>query len=806
MPFSSALRWVFFVVVTGVATTVPAGPWSDLPEAVARLQLSGSDVEAAAVLRQAEASVLAEARAGRLAAVLDLAAAYRELVLPLADGELRAESLARRAAAVLVELGDRRRAASPAAAAAAHVAAARLADHPAALERLRRMVLPPPEAEPGAVWRSPVDGAELVFHPPRVSRIGCTENDRSCAGDEIYFRFAELGGLWAERTETPNRGYRRCVEARGCSPPADPERFELQGVDDEPVVGVTWRQAAEYAAWSGRRLPSEAEWERLARGDGDRNRYPWGNTKRNDLAQVWVDEARVGEIRRVVPVASFPATGLGLFDLAGNVWEWCQDRYQPGLKQIPMDGGPVLEAGWGRVQRGGSWRRTIELARVSSRTWQDEGYSADDVGFRTVVGRVEEIPPATLLRVAEAAFPSGLDRGRGLAEARLLEEDRRYLVRRTLTWLMLEGRMDEALEQAAGLVGQGLADRLALDVIGRFEQTMLDDAAAGDGRAVGAALEVYLDRVAGHPALGARTSAVARSLLRQLRARGQEAASAGDRARAVALFAAALRLAPGDPLLRRSLDTVSPRPGSLWVSAVDGREMVWIPAGEFRFGASDADPQAGPDEHPATTVRVEAFWLDRSEVTNDDYRRCVDLGVCSPPRDRLMYDDPNLGAYPVLWVDWFQARDYAAWAGKRLPTEAEWERAARAGGLARFPWGVAWDSRYANSLGTDGVDRWGGTAPVASFAANAWEVYDLIGNAAEWVADLYHRDLAGVPRDGRAWNQLTGGPSDPRRVVRGGSYDDPPARLRVSARDRRAPDAFHRTIGFRCAADGEPPP
>jgi formylglycine-generating enzyme required for sulfatase activity len=231
--------------------------------------------------------------------------------------------------------------------------------------------------------------------------------------------------------------------------------------------------------------------------------------------------------------------------------------------------------------------------------------------------------------------------------------------------------------------------------------------------------------------------------------------------------------------------------------------MVWIPAGEFRMGASAADDQANPDEHPAVEVRVDAFWIDRREVTNDDYRRCVDDAGCTPPHDLMMFDDPNLGSYPVLWVDWYQAREYAAWAGKRLPTEAEWERAARAGGLARFPWGIVWDGRYANSLGTEAPDRWGGTAPVASFEPDAWGAYDLIGNAAEWVADHYHPDLWGAPRDGRAWNQLTGGLVEPRRVIRGGSYDDPPGRLRVSHRERRDPATWHRTVGFRCVAEVE---
>jgi formylglycine-generating enzyme required for sulfatase activity len=155
----------------------------------------------------------------------------------------------------------------------------------------------------------------------------------------------------------------------------------------------------------------------------------------------------------------------------------------------------------------------------------------------------------------------------------------------------------------------------------------------------------------------------------------------------------------------------------------------------------------------------------------------------------------------VLWVDWFQARIYAGWAGKRLPSEAEWEYAARAGAATVYPWGDAWQPGRANALGLGDGDQWGGAAPVASFDPNRWGVYDLIGNAAEWVDDVYNGSFNNSPRDGGPWYQETGSAAERRRVVRGAGYDEPPGRQRVSRRNARKPDNDHRMVGFRCVVD-----
>jgi formylglycine-generating enzyme required for sulfatase activity len=227
--------------------------------------------------------------------------------------------------------------------------------------------------------------------------------------------------------------------------------------------------------------------------------------------------------------------------------------------------------------------------------------------------------------------------------------------------------------------------------------------------------------------------------------------------------------------------------------------MVWIPSGRFLMGRGRGDNAADFDEQPAHTVWVQGFWMDRTEVTNDAYRRCVDAGACTPPSDLTAFDDAASGDHPVAWVSWYQARDYAEWAGKRLPTESEWEYAARAGQPSPYPWGDEWIEGVGNALGVK--DGWVDTAPVGSFAANAWGIVDACGNVWEWVEDVYHSDYRGAPRDGRAWLLVTGGAAESERVRRGGSFANRPVKLRVSFRGHRDPESPDKSTGFRCAAD-----
>jgi formylglycine-generating enzyme required for sulfatase activity len=342
---------------------------------------------------------------------------------------------------------------------------------------------------------------------------------------------------------------------------------------------------------------------------------------------------------------------------------------------------------------------------------------------------------------------------------------------------------------------------VALDLLEWVEEVLVDDARAGHVTTVRKLRSEYRQAFSGNPRFGRRLQDTDDRLLTALLACGNSFARTDERVIAASCFEEGLQIAPNDVGFRRGLESLEPEPGELRTWVADGKDMAWVPGGTFRFGATEGDRQAATNELPASDFIVQGFWLDRNEVTNAEYRRCVDTSACTSPGRTDAYDDPNRASHPVLWVTWFQARDYAAWAGKRLPTEVEWERAARAGGTQRYPWGDKWDPAKGNALGTETTDYFGAAAPVGSFPANAWGFHDLIGNASEYVQDVYHPSYGGAPRDGRPWEQETGPIAERQRVVRNGSFADSPARQRVSRRSSRKPTDASKAIGFRCAVD-----
>jgi formylglycine-generating enzyme required for sulfatase activity len=791
---------VVATLIVAVCAAAGAGPWSRVPRAVSRLQTRPRDPEARRVLAQAEQSIEAEARAGHLSSVRALLEAYDDLVSPLEGSEERVRGLHRSVASALVEFGTRVMPLDQRAAATSWRVAAEVDPDSDAVGRLRSLLLPPPGKSGGEVWSSPIDGAELVWQPPTRFLMGCTRGDRACSDDEKYLRWVETPGFWMERTEVTNERYGLCVRAGACAVPLDDVGYSDPKKKDLPVVGISFEQATDFARWAARRLPSEAEWERAARAQHPQSRFPWGSPRLRGRANLdGTDGADV--FRGPAPVASFPKTGAGLFDLAGNVWEWCEDTYHGNMTRGPKDGSAWVTGGRGRVLRGGSWRRTLDLARVSARTWQEESYHADDVGFRTVTDSGEALSDAAVIQLADAAFPLRFELGRELDAADLDAADRRYLERRAVTWLVVEGRPWEALPRAAVLFAKDPRDPAARDLLERVESRLVDGAERTDAASLEAAVSRYRAVLGNRTVLEARMGELDRRVARALQAAGEAFQRRGDRGSANLRISLAVRLYPEDSDLQKLLQQVVPTPGALREWPGDGSEMVWVPGGHFLMGRGRGDDEADTDEQPAHTVRVHPFWMDRTEVTNATYKRCVDAGACTPPHWLGAFDDPGLANHPVVAVDWLQAREYARWAGKRLPTEAEWEYAARAGRSSRFPWGGDWQAGLANAFSEHGGDTWMGTAPVGSFVANGWGLVDMSGNVWEWVEDVYHPDYGDAPSDGRAWTQLTGGPQNRQRVLRGGSFRDFPPKLRVSQRDHASSTDWSRSTGFRCAAD-----
>ena len=197
-----------------------------------------------------------------------------------------------------------------------------------------------------------------------------------------------------------------------------------------------------------------------------------------------------------------------------------------------------------------------------------------------------------------------------------------------------------------------------------------------------------------------------------------------------------------------------------------------------------------PDEQPVHTVTLDGFWIMQTEVTNGQYRRCVDAGACTAPRNER-WTDSAYAAHPVTNVEWEDANRYAAWAGGRLPTEAEWEKAARGTNAFTYPWGEAPPVpellNFGNSVGD--------TQPVGSYPAGAspYGVLDMAGNVEEWVEDGYKADYYS---ESPAANP-PGPEDDILRVLRGGSYDSGRADVRTTARGRTLPNASYPSVGFR---------
>jgi formylglycine-generating enzyme required for sulfatase activity len=268
-------------------------------------------------------------------------------------------------------------------------------------------------------------------------------------------------------------------------------------------------------------------------------------------------------------------------------------------------------------------------------------------------------------------------------------------------------------------------------------------------------------------------------------------------------------------------------------------DRVVIPAGPFRMGSSPDQLRAAyalcTDEYraagaaivegslrctarfdaegPQRTVVLPAFAIDRTEVTVAAYRICARQGACDGTplveSRRVLHGD----AYAVEAVTWDEAVAFCRWRGGRLPTEAEWEKAARGPLGATWPWGERWDDARANhgrrqrlsdegaDASLDASDGHEGDAPVGSFpgGASPYGVLDMAGNVWEWTDTLFVRELfAGLPGSG----PTAAGPTGGERILRGGSYGTPPSDLRAARRMPLAPTERHLTVGFRCAYDG----
>ena len=281
-------------------------------------------------------------------------------------------------------------------------------------------------------------------------------------------------------------------------------------------------------------------------------------------------------------------------------------------------------------------------------------------------------------------------------------------------------------------------------------------------------------------ALGAEDLSEATGILARVRALNPEESG---------LVAGARRLAAGrQKLLERQRQEALEREFA--------GEMVAIPGGTFRMGGG-----RDKDERPVHSVTVPAFSMGKHEVTFAQWDACVADGGCDryTPRDKGW----GRGNRPVIYVAWDDAQAFIDWLNHktggnfRLPTEAEWEYAARAGSTTEYSWGNRIGSNRANCHNDYCGDRWSNTSPVGSFSANAWGLHDMHGNVWEGVQDCWNKNYEGAPSDGRAWMSGNCG----LRVSRGGSWFYEAQNLRSATRGRGTRSSRYSTSGFRLAQD-----
>ena len=364
-------------------------------------------------------------------------------------------------------------------------------------------------------------------------------------------------------------------------------------------------------------------------------------------------------------------------------------------------------------------------------------------------------------------------------------------------------------------------------------------------------------QVRGSPLLvqvvGARIEAARNERLRRMRDAGLIALGTGNGLQfAREQLVDMLRIAkPGDAAsvaLRQRIDLVSRydvfRPGQVFTDempdASRGPSMMVVPFGEFLMGSATGEPDASADEQPQHRVSFErGFAMGRYEITLGQFRRFVEATGYVPRATQrghsMAYDvrsgnfvrgsgidwrsgydgQPAEDAMPVIHVTARDAEAYAAWLSQqtgahyRLPSEAEFEYALRAGGQGRFPWGntappagvenlaggkdVSPRGRHWNNAFPGYADGWWGPAPVGSFAANRFGLYDMGGNVSEWVADCWHKGYRRAPANGAAWVN----PGCRNRMYRGGSWSSAPAQVRSAWRVSGGVDVTNARVGFR---------
>ena len=596
------------------------------------------------------------------------------------------------------------------------------------------------------VWNK--DGAEMSYIPASSFEMG--DHFGESQARELPVHTVTVDGCYMDKTEVTVRQFKAFLANSdynwtGSWTSVD----QYSPTDNHPMIYVNWYDAMAYCEWAGKRLPTEAEWEKAARGGLQGKRYSWGN-------QIDDTNANYGNNVGTTTVAgSYPANGYGLYDVAGNVWEWCADWWQTDYYTSSPANNPLgPDTGSSRVLRGGRWYSSPYDLRVSNRDYYSPAFRRNLFGFRCVSGL-----NFTTGSSAGGIFTSG-------KAAPLLPRD--------------------------GQMGSNWFSDLSLDATDYTWSTVATSSAI-------LIVRLFVQPLGGIDTSGWDFSAVSTvdALTDQLGSDGLNLTESAD----YQLLVVGLN----DNRTTETLDILlselaaeqecgAYRLPNQIVWNKDGAEMAYVPAGSFEMGDALNETESWmASAQPVHTVALDGFYMDKTEVTvgqfkaflaNSDYNwtgSWASVNQYSPTGD-----------HPMIYVNWDDAVAYADWAGKRLPTEAEWEKAAR-GDLddKRYPWGDEINDTKANYNANVGK-----TTVAGSYPANGYDLYDVAGNVWEWCADRWDQNYY----DSSPANSPLGPDTGSSRVLRGGSWYINTNYLRVAFRYGTNPPNRLNNAGFRCVS------
>ena len=658
----------------------------------------------------------------------------------------------------------------------------------------------------------------MVTIPEGTFMMGCSPVDNNCHEDgrETPYHEVNVPEFEIDLTEVTLGQYRTCVEDNdSCEIPPDFTNHcnwrEQLDRENHPINCIKWAQAKAYCEWADKRLCTESEWEKAARGTDERI-YPWGNEQATcNLAIISENGGGCGENHTWV-VASKPAGIFGLYDMVGNVWEWVEDDWHGDYVRAPSDGSAWIDTPRSnqRTMCGGGLRHSSSLSRASARNDRILEGVDDYLGVRCCRSRCvdssdcpnnkvcenEECVPSPCIfseedNPARACYtgPDGTE-GVGLCRRGLkecLEENLWGPCEYQITpepeecndadddCNGIEDDVDDLDEECdtgePGICGPGIWACINNEkVCLADEEPGVEECDEVDSDCDGVADELDGD------ACDLGETCVEPGVC--------QCGEFGGRCRNGELCS--------DGLCCFDDHCSSP--------------MVTIPEGAFMMGCNTSvDNNCHEDgrENPYHLVNVPEFEIDVTEVTQGQYRDCFDNDRCTAPltgnRCNWNEDESQSGreGHPVNYVSWTQAKAYCEWSGKRLCTESEWEKAARGTDERIYPWG----NQEANCTWAV-MDDGGGygcgenrTWPVGSKPPGIHGLYDMAGNVREWVEDDYHGNYENAPSDGSAWIDT---PRASIQVLHGGGPHHTSIHLRASFRYAPNQGGNDFSLGARC--------